>query len=190
MSLMVAFSKKLGSELLKIVGDTVRAAFSNKNLRLKPETRKKLSEEVGVFVNIYRNKELRGSFGYAPGTYPLADGIKRAARGAAFMDPRFRSLTKAQFNNVRFEVVLIKKLNELKVKKPNDYFKRINPKKHGLFVQYGPFRAMQLPQFAVRRGFASRDFLEKTIEKAGLAPEVWESPNLKVYTFATTSFSE
>jgi len=186
---MPAFSKKLGHELLYIARKTVRAALSNKNLRLQPEVRQKLSAEIGVFVNIYSGRDLRGSFGYAPGTFSLADGIKRAARGAAFMDPRFKALTKSEFNNVKFEVVLIRKLNELKVK-PKQYFKKINPKKHGLFIRYGPFRAMQLPQFAVRRGFNSQDFLEKTIEKAGLAPEVWQSPNLKVFTFTTEQFSE
>jgi len=187
---MPAFSKKFGHELLDIARKTVHSAFSNKNLRLQPEVRKKLSAEIGVFVNIYRGRELRGSFGYAPETFSLADGIKRAARGAAFMDPRFRALAKSEFNNVKFEVVLIKELKELKVKKPEEYFKKINPKKHGLFIRYGPFRAMQLPQFAVRRGFKSQDFLEKTIEKAGLAPEVWKSPNLKVFIFTVQSFSE
>ncbi|MAG16211.1 hypothetical protein CMO88_04070 [Candidatus Woesearchaeota archaeon] len=187
---MPAFSKKLGNELLHIARETVNAAFSNRNLHLKPDVRKKLSEEIGVFVNIYKKKELRGSFGYPPGTFKLADGIKRAARGAAFMDPRFRNLTKAEFTNVRFEVVLIKEVKELKVKKPEEYFKKINPKKHGLMIRYGPFKAMQLPIFAMRRGFTSRDYLEKTIEKSGLAPEEWKNSNLKVYTFTTMMFSE
>jgi len=187
---MIVISKKLGAELLEITRSTVKAAFSNKNLQLKPEVRKKLSDEIGVFVNIYRNNELQGSFGYPPGTYKLADGIKRAARGAAFKDPRFANLTKAGFNNARFEIVLIKKLNRLKVKKPEEYFKKINPKKHGIMIQYGPFKAMQLPQFAVRRGFLARDFLEKTIEKSGLAPESWQNPRLKVFTFEVQSFSE
>ena len=187
---MAGFTPKQGKELLDIARKTVRAAFSNKNLRLKPEVRKMLSVETGVFVNIYSKDELRGSFGYPPGAYNLADGIKRAARGAAFMDRRFGSLKKAEFNNVRCEVALIKKLRPLKVKKPEEYFRKINPKKHGLLIRYGPFRAMQLPVFAVRRGLSSRDLLEKTIEKAGLAPESWKSPNLKVFLFETRRFSE
>lgn len=187
---MPAFSKGLGRELLEIARKTVRSAFSNENMRLKPEARKRLEAEAGVFVNIYRKGELRGSFGYPPGTYALADGIKRAARGAAFMDARFGRLSREEFNNVRFEIVLIGKMTLLKVKNPEDYFKRINPKKHGLMIKYGPFKAMQLPQFAVMRGFSSRDFLEKTIEKAGLAPEAWKSKNLSVYTFSTLNFSE
>lgn len=187
---MPAFSKSLGRELLEIARKTVRAAFSNENLRLTAGARGRLSAEAGVFVSIYRGNELRGSFGYPPGVYSLADGIKRAARGAAFMDARFGRLGRAEFNNVKFEVVLIEKMNLLKVKNSEDYFRKINPKKHGLYVKYGPFRAMQLPQFAVRRGFSARDFLEKTIEKAGLAPEAWQSPNLKVYTFSTVQFSE
>ena len=187
---MAVFSKRLGQELLEIARKTVYSAFSNNNLKLKPEVRKKLAAEVGVFVNIYRKNDLRGSFGYPPGTYSLADGIKRAARGAAFMDPRFSALTKKEFNNVRFEVMLVKELKELKVKKREEFFKKINPKKHGLFIRYGPFRAIQFPQFAVRRGFSSRDFLEKTIEKAGLAPEIWQSKALKVFTFIVHTFSE
>ncbi len=187
---MPDFSRKLGAELLEIARKTVHSAFSNENLRLKPEVRKRLAEEAGVFVNIYRKGELRGSFGYPPGTYALADGIKRAARGAAFMDARFGRLGREEFNNAKFEVVLIGKMSLLKVRNPEDYFRRINPRKHGIYVKYGPFRAMQLPQFAVRRGFSSRDFLEKTIEKAGLAPEMWSSQRLSVYTFEVKGFSE
>ena len=187
---MAGFTPKQGKELLDITRQTIRAAFSSKNLRLKQEVRKKLSIEMGVFVNIYSKKELRGSFGYPPGAYNLADGIKRAARGAAFMDRRFAPLKKSEFNNARFEVSLVKELRPLIVKKPEEYFRKINPKKHGLFIRYGPFRAMQLPVFAVRRGFSSRDFLEKTIEKAGIAPESWKSPSLKVFVFEVKTFSE
>ena len=187
---MAGFTQKQGKELLAIARETVRAAFSNVNLRLKPEVRKRLSAETGVFVNIYSGKELRGSFGYPPGTCGLADGIKRAARGAAFKDCRFLSLKKSELYKARFEVSLIGKFRQLKVKKPEQYFTKINPKKHGLFIRYGPFRAMQLPVFAVRRGLSSRDFLEKTIEKSGMAPESWTSPNLKVFVFETRRFSE
>ncbi len=187
---MHLFSKSLGQELLEIARKTVHSAFSNENLRLAPDARKRLAAETGIFVNIYRNSELRGSFGYPPGTYALADGIKRAARGAAFMDSRFGRLAKEELNNVKFEVVLTGELQPLKVRNPKDYFKKINPKKHGLMIKYGPFRAMQLPEFAVRRGFSSRDFLEKTIEKAGLAPEMWNNPHLSVYTFEVQGFSE
>ena len=187
---MLKITPALGHELLDIVRKTVNSAYSSKNLRLKPEVRKKLSEEFGIFVNIYCKGELRGSFGYPPNVYPLADGIKRAARGAAFMDPRFAQLTKAEFNNAHFEIVLIEKMLRLKVNNSKDYFKKINPKKHGLFVRYGPFKAMQLPVFAVKRKLNSRDFLERTIEKSGLAPEQWQSKNLEVYTFTTKRFTE
>lgn len=182
-------NSKLGKELLVIVRKTVLAAFAHKNYQLEPAARKRLSQELGVFVNIYLNKDLRGSFGYPPGVYPLADGIKRAARGAAFGDPRFQALSKSDFARAKFEVALIKEFKELKVK-PNQYFKKINPKKHGIFIKYGPFNSMQLPQFAVKRGFSARDYLEKTIEKAGLAPELWQSPRLKVSIFDVVSFSE
>ncbi len=187
---MPAFSKSLGRELLEIARKTVYSAFSNENVRLKQGVRERLLAETGVFVNIYRKGELRGSFGYPPGTYALADGIKRAARGAAFMDSRFGRLSREEFNNVKFEVVLIGKMNLLKFKNPEDYFKKINPKKHGLMIKYGPFKAMQLPQFAVSRGFSSRDFLEKTIEKASLAPEMWSNPRLSVFIFEVQGFSE
>ncbi len=187
---MPAFSKSFGQELLEIARKTVHSAFSNENIRLKQDVRERLSAEIGVFVNIYKKGELRGSFGYPPGTYALADGIKRAARGAAFMDARFGRLSREEFNNAKFEVVLIEKMALLKVRNPEDYFRKINPKKQGIMVKYGPFRAMQLPQFAVNRGFSSRDFLEKTIEKAGLAPEMWSNPRLSVFIFEVKGFSE
>src|SRR3989338_4557757 len=117
---MPLFSKSLGQELLQIARKTVQSAFSNENLKLSPAARKRLAAEIGVFVNIYKKGELRGSFGYPPGTYALADGIKRAARGAAFMDSRFGRLSREEFNNIKFEVVLIAKVAPLKVKKPED----------------------------------------------------------------------
>ena len=184
------FPKSLGAELLKIARQTVRAAFSNENFRLRKEAIKRLSVSPGVFVNIYVNDELRGSFGYPPGTYPLSNAIKRAARGAAFMDPRFGALAKREFAAAKFEVVLAGKPKLLKVKSPAEYAKKISPKKHGLYIEYGPFKAMQLPMFAAKRKFSARDYLEKTIEKSGLAPEMWQSRNLRVYTFAVQRFAE
>lgn len=184
------FPKSLGKELLLLARQTVKAAFSNENLRLRKESAKRLSGSPGIFVNIFLNGELRGSFGYPPGTCPLSDAIKRAARGAAFMDPRFSALTEQEFNSARFEVVLTGKMVLLKVKSPKDYFRKISPRKDGLYIEYGPFRAMQLPMFAAKRKFSARDYLEKTIEKSGLAPEMWQSKNLKVYTFAVQRFSE
>ena len=180
----------LGAELIRAARSAVRASFSGSSYRMKPETRRKLSASLGVFVNIYSGGSLRGSLGYPPGTYSLADGIRRAARGAAFKDPRFASLTEKEFNNSRFEVVLIEKLEVLKVRKPEECFGKINPKKHGIHVRYGPFSAMQLPVFVSRRGLSPRDFLEKTVEKSGLAPEQWKSPNMKVSIFETARFSE
>lgn len=182
--------KSIGAELLRLARQAVRAAFSNENFQLKKETKNLLSGSPGIFVNIFRNGELRGSFGYPPGIYPLSSSIKRAARGAAFMDPRFAALQKEEFSNVKFEVVLVEKLQLLKAKNPKQYFKAINPKKHGLYIEYGPFRAMQLPTFSAAREFSARDYLEKTIEKSGLAPEMWQSKSLKVYTFTTQRFAE
>ncbi|MBI2664442.1 AmmeMemoRadiSam system protein A [Candidatus Woesearchaeota archaeon] len=187
---MAAFTAQLGKELLAIARSAVEAAFSNRNLRLGDDVRKRLSFDAGVFVNLYLRNELRGSFGYLPGTYQLADGIKRAARGAAFMDSRFSQLTEDEFKKVRFEVVLIDRLLPLKVKRPEDYFKKIDSKKHGLFISYGPFRATQLPMFAAQRGMSARDYLEKTIEKSGLAPESWSNPRLKVFVFGIRCFTE
>lgn len=187
---MKKFPGPLGPELVRIARGAVRASFSGSSYRMKPETRKKLSASRGVFVNIYSGGRLRGSSGHPPGAQSLADGIRRAARGAAFRDPRFASLTEKEFNNARFEVVVIERLEELKVRKPEDYFGRINPKKHGIHVSYGPFRAMQLPVSASGRNVSPRDFLEKTIEKSGLAPEQWKSPNMKVSVFEAARFSE
>ncbi len=183
------FTKKLGSELLKTARDVVKSAFSNKNPELKDATKKRFSISPGIFVNIYLHDELRGSFGYPPNCFTLSDSIKRSARGAAFMDPRFGPLTKEEFNKASFEIFLIEKLVLLKTK-PSEYFKKINPRKHGLYIEYGPFRSMQLPLFAIKRKFASKDYLEKTIEKSGLAPEMWTSPNLKVYVFTVQRFAE
>lgn len=187
---MLRLSKSVGSELLAIARSSVMAAFSGENYRLKSEVRDRLSVEVGVFVSIYLKGELRGSFGYMPGVCPLSDGIRRAARGAAFMDSRFQPLTRQEFNNSKFEVAIIEKIEELKVKRRDGLLKRINPKRHGLLIKYGPFRAVQLPEFAVRLGLSARDYLERTVEKSGLAPEQWLSSNLRVFVFSPKVFSE
>src|SRR3989338_2472790 len=140
---MLRLSKALGSELLAVARSSVLAAFSGENYRLKREVRDKLSVEAGVFVNIYLRGELRGSFGYLPGVCPLSDGIRRAARGAAFIDSRFEPLKRRDFNNSKFEVAVIEKLEELKVKRRSLLLKKINPKRHGLLIEYGPFRSVQ-----------------------------------------------
>ncbi|MEM4222264.1 MAG: AmmeMemoRadiSam system protein A [archaeon] len=139
-----------------------------------------LEEKKGVFVTIYKGKELRGCIGYP---YPdkLGKILGRAAAGAC-TDPRFPPLSEDELDKIRVEVTLLEKPKEFKCKK-EEIPKKIEIGKHGLIVEQGFLSGLLLPQVAVEENMSPEEFLDATCWKAGLPPGCWLDPKTKVYYF-------
>ena len=178
-------SKAQGSTLLKLARSAIEEAFHHKSVFVPAKLRKQeaFSRQPGVFVTLLKKGELRGSMGYPQGTYPLADAVIKAARDAAFKDPRFKAVKKSELQQLRIRLDVLSRF-----KKTN--LRGIRPHKDGIYIEYGVFKGLQLPEDAKKFKWTARQMVENTLRKAGLAAEMWKGKNLRIYRFATQAFGE
>jgi len=150
------------------------------------------NKKLGVFVTLKRfpSNELRGCIGFPHPYAPLAEGIVEAAIAAATEDPRFLPVKKEELDELVFEVSILTTPEEIKGAKPSEIVKAIKIGRDGLIIQAGYNSGLLLPQVPVEQGWDVEEFLAQTCWKAGLPPDAWLKPNVKLYKFQAQIFAE
>jgi len=144
----------------------------------------------GVFVTLYKNKQLRGCIGFPEPIFPLFEAIIKAARSAAFEDPRFPPLQKEELKHIKIEVSVLTVPALIKVKKPEDYLKKIKIGKDGLIIRSTLGSGLLLPQVATEYKWGVEEFLRHLCEKARLKQNAWKDKNNQIYKFQAQIFKE
>ena len=185
------FLKSDGIELVKLARQTVVDYFKNRELEIK---KTKFKQNRGVFASIHTHPDhkLRGCIGYPYPTLPLGEALQRAAIAAAFQDTRFLPLSKDELKDVIFEVSILTEPNLIKVKKPEEYLKKIEIGKDGLIMECNLHKGLLLPQVPLQfePKWDVETFLEHTCMKSGLPPDMWLDPRIKIYKFQCQIFKE
>lgn len=178
-------SKAQGAALLRLARSAIEEAFHHKSVFVPARLRrqKAFSQQPGVFVTLLKKGELRGSLGYPEGTYPLIDAVIKAARDAAFNDPRFKAVKKSELEQLRIRLDVLSRFKKVSIK-------GIRPHKDGIYIEYGLFKGLQLPEDAKKFKWTARQMVENTLRKAGLAAEMWKDKSLRIYRFTTQAFEE
>ncbi len=169
--------------LLKLARKSITEALKQKTVNVQKAARIKFSKEPGVFVTLLRNGNLRGSMGYPEKTYGLIDAVVKAARDAAFKDPRFKPVRKAELAGIKLRVDILSRFIPTSIK-------GIKPGRHGIYLEYGLFKAVQLPEDGAKNNWTAREIVENTLRKAGLAPEMWKDKNVRIFKFTTNAFED
>lgn len=148
----------------------------------------------GIFVTLnkffdYDDCRLRGCVGYIEDIFSVKEGVIRAARSAAFFDPRFRPLTLDEIWAISISISLLTKPKLLEIRDERD-LGRIRIGKDGLIVDYKGNRGLLLPVVAVEQDWDAKQFLEHCCLKAGLNKDAWKEKDCKVFKFNTQVFSE
>ncbi len=184
-------SLEQGKELIKLARDSILTYFSKKEIKVSRETKQEFGEKSGVFVTLNKNAQLRGCIGFSDAIYPLYEAITKAARSAAFSDPRFPPVEKEEFNDISIEVSVLTSPRLIEVRNPRELVKNIQIGKDGLIV-VGVFNSgLLLPQVAVEYNWDSETFLNQTCLKAGLPADSWRNFDVcRVYRFQSIVFSE
>ena len=151
-----------------------------------------LSEARGVFVTLesYPSHELRGCIGYPLPMKELASSVVDCALSAAFDDPRFPPLERQELARCTVEVSVLSVPEEIKVKSPSEYPKKIKVGRDGLIIHYGYASGLLLPQVPIEWNWNETEFLSHLCEKAGLPKSMWQSPSVKISRFEAQVFSE
>ena len=149
----------------------------------KQDILKELDENLGVFVTLNKNNNLRGCIGYAEPVKPAIDAAMEVALSAAFNDPRFPEVSVKEFEDLDFEVTILTKPELIEVAHYQQYFDEIEIGRDGLIIQKGYARGLLLPQVAVENAFTIEDFLDHTCMKAGISADSWMDESCDVFRF-------
>ena len=177
-------------KLIKLARDSISSYFSDKTVNVE-NIKKEFSSVLGVFVTLNKNGELRGCIGFPDGVYPLYEGIIKAAKSAAFSDPRFPAVSQDELKDITIEVSVLTEPKKLKVEKASDYVKEVKVGRDGLIIRSSYGSGLLLPQVATEYKWDSETFLSQTCVKAGLSPDSWkEDKDIGIYRFQSQVFSE
>jgi AmmeMemoRadiSam system protein A len=172
-------------QLLQIARDSIAAVFAGR----APEVRAEEYDEVlqrpaGAFVTLTLEGDLRGCIGSIHPVAPLAQAVSVSALNAAFRDPRFAPLSRAEFARVAIEVSVMGPIETVRK------IEEIEPGRDGLIITRGRNSGLLLPQVATEFGWDRETFLRQTCVKAGLAPESWKLPDCRIERFSAEVFGE
>ncbi len=146
----------------------------------------RLSLEEGAFVTLSKHGALRGCIGNILGEGPLYQTVSEMAVAAASHDPRFRPVKADELKDIDIEISVLSRPRTVR------NADEIELGKHGVIVSRGYLnRGVFLPQVATETGWSKERFLtELCSQKAGLPPDSWKDPAVKLEVFTADVFGE
>jgi hypothetical protein len=120
-----------------------------------------------TFVTLTKGGQLRGCIGSLEIGRPLGEDVAANARAAAFEDPRFPKLTRAEWPEVSVEVSVLSAPKPMRFADEAELLAQLKPGEDGVILEHEGKRATFLPQ--VWGGIPDkRQFLDELAKKAGL----------------------
>jgi uncharacterized protein len=170
--------------LLKAARESIQQEFGENGVaEADYKSYPKLKMELGAFVTLKIDENLRGCIGYIFTQKPLFETIVEAAKHSAFGDPRFPELSREELDEVNIEISVLSQFEPIKS------YDEIEVGKHGLLLEEGG-RAVLLPQVATEQNFNRSQFLTALCHKAGLYGNYWKERMLDIKVFTALVFSE
>ncbi len=174
-----------GQKLIALARKAISDYFEGEIPEVPAYLRKNFSDRQGVFVTLKKDGELRGCIGFAEPVFPLVEGVIKAARSAAFQDPRFPPLQKQELKDIEIELSVLTKPELIEVKSPD--FDNIEIGKHGLIIR-GESSGLLLPQVFSEYACTPLQALQMTCQKACLDKDCWKEN--RVYRFECNIYKE
>lgn len=184
-------SEAEGKFLVELARSSIQSYLKDKIILEMPEdTPDNLKEEMGAFVTLTSDGQLRGCIGYPEPIKPLVNTVMEVAISAALQDPRFPPVSPEELDDISVEVSVLTKPELVEVDKPSEYPEKISVGEDGLIVESCFGRGLLLPQVPVEWQWDVEDFLSNTCMKAGLNADCWLDPEIKIYKFQSQIFEE
>lgn len=145
-----------------------------------------LCEIRSSFVTLYTENGLRGCIGSLVATHPLVQDVCQHAHAAAFKDPRFDSLTEAEFGGLHVHLSVLSPSEQLRFDGEAHLLSLLKPGRDGLTIKDGRKQGTFLPSVWEKLPDAV-EFLAQLKLKAGLSRDYW-SDSLIVERYTTESW--
>jgi AmmeMemoRadiSam system protein B/AmmeMemoRadiSam system protein A len=147
-----------------------------------------LSQPGATFVTLKTDGALRGCIGSLAARRPLRDDVRGNAQAAAFQDPRFAPLMRADYARLTVEVSLLAPSAPLIVADEAELHATLRPGIDGLTLAYRQQCATFLPQVWGTLGSPS-EFVAGLKRKLGLATGFW-SDELRISRYTVDKWAE
>ena len=148
----------------------------------------KLQRRQASFVTLHLGKQLRGCIGHLEALRPLVADVADNAYAAAFRDPRFSPLDKAEWPQVSLSLSVLGTPQPMSFSDEADLIRQLRPGEDGLILEDGAKRGTFLPSVWETLGNPAI-FLRELKRKAGLDADHWTN-TLKISRYHTESFGE
>lgn len=168
------------AQLHRIAREAILAKLENREYA--PEYSEELDIKRGLFVTIKLQGELRGCIGQIRGRDPLPVAVAEMAVAAAFEDPRFVPISRADYDKLEYEISVLSPLERVRLPK------EIEVGVHGLMVKLDLHTGLLLPQVASEHRWDVVTFLEQTCLKAGLPKNGYKDKSAELYRFSADVF--
>jgi uncharacterized protein len=133
-----------------------------------------LHEHRACFVTLTQREQLRGCIGTLEAHRSLLADVKANAQAAAFHDPRFPPLTRAELNYTEVEVSLLSVMQDMSFHSEADALAQLRPEIDGIVLEFGRYRSTFLPQVWEQLPDPV-EFMAHLKRKAGLDPRFWDA---------------
>jgi len=172
-------------KMLKLARDSIVYNLQNGKKLSASEDNPVLNTEMGAFVTLKKDGELRGCIGNMVGRGPFYLTVRDMAVAAATADHRFRPVTLEEMENIDIEISALSPLE--KITDPE----KIEAGKHGVIVKNGFTSGVYLPQVATEQNWDREQFMNSLCgQKAGMAPDAWKKGKCEIYIFTAEVFGE
>lgn len=134
-----------------------------------------MRENGACFVTLKTaEKQLRGCIGSPVAHQPLVVDVTTNAQKAAFKDPRFKQVTKNEFETLRLSISVLSPQAPMTFSDEADLLKQLRPNIDGLVISDGNRRALFLP-LVWEQLPDPKTFLAHLKRKAGMSLDHWSS---------------
>jgi AmmeMemoRadiSam system protein A len=153
------------------------------------ELTEELQQPGASFVTITIEGALRGCIGSIEPYRPLAQDVQENALGAAFRDPRFPALSTGELDAIQIELSILTQPQPLAYTSGDDLLSQLRPNIDGVIIEREWRRATFLPQVWEKLPNPI-DFMSNLCKKAGLPPDDYQTPGLKVSIYQVAKYAE
>ena len=180
-----AMSDDVKQQLLELARKSVEMAVRTHHV-YEPEASLAIEREaeLGAFVTLHKQGQLRGCIGYTSATKPLTQTIRDTATLAALRDPRFAAVTVEELDSIDYEISVLSPLRHVQ------NIEEIKIGRDGLLIKRGSREGLLLPQVPVEQHWNRQTLLEQTCHKAGLERDCWKSDQTDIFRFSAVVFRD
>jgi AMMECR1 domain-containing protein len=136
-------------------------------------------EKIGIAVRLVSGVEDRGCMAYYAGVSDPETAVELAAVSAAFHDPRYPSVSRAEKDELDIELTVFGEFQPI-----DDPFNFI-PGLDSLLVEKEGDRTLLQASIAAERNLSQYQFLETVTRKASLPPGAWKTGDIRIFKTPT-----